>query len=160
MLISTSVIWFSGRRQKPRCCALHFINHSFMWTRSAAPWLSPAPPSDAARPPCLPSCPGLSGPDQLTSNYFGLFSFAGVSQAFRERDDFLQILRPLMTGPCVFSELVPHHFGTVCSVVEAPQPTPVTALLCSGAQARFHPDNMQALSHPRLCSSGREADIC
>lgn len=34
MLISTSVIWFSRRRQKPCCCALHFINHIFMWTRS------------------------------------------------------------------------------------------------------------------------------
>lgn len=34
MLISASVIWFSRRRQKPCCCALHFINHIFMWTRS------------------------------------------------------------------------------------------------------------------------------
>lgn len=34
MLISASVIWFSRRRQKPGCCALHFINHIFMWTRS------------------------------------------------------------------------------------------------------------------------------
>lgn len=34
MLIPTSVIWFSRRRQKPCCCALHFINHIFMWTRS------------------------------------------------------------------------------------------------------------------------------
>lgn len=34
MLISTSVIWFFWRRQKPCCCALHFINHGFMWTRS------------------------------------------------------------------------------------------------------------------------------
>lgn len=83
VLISTSVIWFCGRRQKPCCCALHFINHCFMWTRSEPPSPPPTPPPPSplccGRPlrPVYPAVRGLSGPDQLTCNYFGLFSFAG-----------------------------------------------------------------------------------
>lgn len=82
MLISTSVIWFFWRRQKPCCCALHFINHVFMWTRSghltaqtwafAVAWRAPA---------CLFSRTDLRGAVQHASNYFWLFSFARVRLA-------------------------------------------------------------------------------
>lgn len=79
MLISTSVIWFFWRRQKPCCCALHFINHIFMWTRSghltAQTWAFAV----ARRAPaCLFSRTDLRGAVQHASNYFWLFSFARV----------------------------------------------------------------------------------
>lgn len=82
MLISTSVIWFFWRRQKPCCCALHFINHVFMWTRSghltAQTWAFAV----ARRAPaCLFSRTDLRGAVQHASNYFWLFSFAQVSLA-------------------------------------------------------------------------------
>lgn len=82
MLISTSVIWFSWRRQKPCCCALHFINHVFMWTRSghltAQTWAFAV----ARRAPaCLFSRTDLWGAVQHASNYFWLFSFARVRLA-------------------------------------------------------------------------------
>ena len=114
MLISTSVIWFCGRRQKPCCCALHFINHCFMWTRSDTP---PPPQAHHHLPPSLlplvagpgpPSRPSSSAmftrpsggsQDQTSSLLITLdyFHLPGVSQAFRqrgrkrkrERDDFL-----------------------------------------------------------------------
>lgn len=71
MLISTSVIWFFWRRQKPCCCALHFINHVFMWTRSghltAQTWAFAV----ARRAPaCLFSRIDLRGAVQHASNYF------------------------------------------------------------------------------------------
>lgn len=123
VLISTSVIWFCGRRQKPCCCALHFINHCFMWTRSAPPLpISPltlAPPGPSAmftRPPG-------GSQDQTSSLLITLdyFHLPGVSQAFRqrekERDDFLtnsvaceeQARRVCWISTRSFS------FGTVCS---------------------------------------------
>lgn len=82
MLISTSVIWFFWRRQKPCCCALHFINHVFMWTRSghltAQTWAFAV----ARRAPaCLFSRTDLRGAVQHASNYFWLFSFARVRLA-------------------------------------------------------------------------------
>lgn len=56
-----------------------------------------SPPSTGPSRPLrhvYPAARGLSGPDQLTSNYFGLFSFAGgqpgiPTERERERDDFL-----------------------------------------------------------------------
>ena len=118
VLISTSVIWFCGRRQKPCCCALHFINHCFMWTRSAPPHPPPPPSSGPSRPlrHVYPAARGLSGPERLTSNYFGLFSFAGgqpgiPTERERERDDFLtNSVACEGTGPRVFTELAPPHF--------------------------------------------------
>lgn len=140
VLISTSVIWFRGRRQKPCCCALHFINHCFMWTRSAPPHPTPPPPSSGPSRPLrhvYPVARGLSGPERLTSNYFGLFSFAGgqpgiPTEKERERDDFLtNSVACEGTGPRVFTELAPFCVFLFCLF-------PSLTSLCSDSLATAH----------------------
>lgn len=92
VLISTSVIWFCGRRQKPCCCALHFINHCFMWTRSeppSPPPTPPPPPSAAAGPSALFTRPSGGSQDQTSSLVITLdyFHLPEVSEAFQQREE-------------------------------------------------------------------------
>lgn len=92
VLISTSVIWFCGRRQKPCCCALHFINHCFMWTRSeppSPPPTPPHPPSAAAGPSALFTRPSGGSQDQTSSLVITLdyFHLPEVSEAFQQREE-------------------------------------------------------------------------
>lgn len=93
VLISTSVIWFCGRRQKACCCALHFINHCFMWTRSeppSPPPTPPHPPSAAAGPSALFTRPPSGGSQDQTSSLvitLDYFHLPEVSEAFQQREE-------------------------------------------------------------------------
>lgn len=105
MLISTSVIWFSRRRQKPCCCALHFINHIFMWTRhlTAQTWaFAVGLWIQALR---LLSCPAFQMSEMSLQTVLKIISSAcGLSLACQDcwRVDFLQISMSLSDGPvCV-----------------------------------------------------------